>query len=145
MARAVRGGLYRIYKEEKDRAEAAGLSELLAGLKAKAGIDAAPAAPQRNAADAAGRNAAPAAGRNAADAAGRNAADAAGQQGPAKKVVHHEIEGIDVLEIDGAVKLLLSRGIYCQAAMGCTGPIVLVAPEDAPAAGEHLRSAHFLS
>jgi hypothetical protein len=120
MARAVRGGLYRIYKEEKDRAEAAGLSELLAGLKAKAGMD-------------------------AADAAGRNAADAAGQQGPAKKVVHHEIEGIDVLEIDGAVKLLLSRGIYCQAAMGCTGPIVLVAPEDAPAAGEHLRSAHFLS
>jgi betaine reductase len=122
MARAVRGGLYRIYKEEKGRAEGAGLSALLAGLKEKAG-------------------------RNAAGAAGRDAvaAQPAGQQGPAKKVVHHEIEGIDVLEIDNAVRHLLSQGIYCQPAMGCTGPIVLVASEDAAAAAEHLRSAHFLS
>jgi len=66
-------------------------------------------------------------------------------EGPARKVVHHEIEGIDVLEIDEAVRLLLSKGIYCQPAMGCTGPIVLVAPEDATAAVEQLKDKRFLS
>ncbi len=68
-----------------------------------------------------------------------------GAAGPAKKVVHHEIEGIDVMEIDTAVKLLLSHGIYCEPAMGCTGPIVLVAPEDAAAAEKALTAERFLS
>ena len=114
MARAVRGGLYRLYKEESERAEAAGLSTLLTELKQKpAGMP----WPRRLS----------------------SSGDAA------KKVVHHEIEGIDVLEIDNAVRHLLSLGIYCQPAMGCTGPIVLVASEDAAAAAEHLKRAHFLS
>ncbi len=49
------------------------------------------------------------------------------------------------MEIDSAVKLLLSQGIYCEPAMGCTGPIVLVAPQDAAAAVAQLTAARFLS
>ena len=63
---------------------------------------------------------------------------------PAKKIVQHEIDGIDVLEIDAAAQLLASKGIYCETAMGCTGPVVLVADEDAAAAKGHLRDARFL-
>jgi betaine reductase len=64
--------------------------------------------------------------------------------GPAKKTVQHEIEGIDVLEIDAAAALLLSKGIYCEPAMGCTGPVVLVAAEEAAAAAAHLKDARFI-
>jgi betaine reductase len=112
MARAVRGGLYTIYREERARAEAAGLTKLLAGTATRTAGD---------------PDEVPPAG------------------GPAKKVVHEEIDGIDVLDIDAAVQLLLSRGIYCQPAMGCTGPVVLVAPEDARVATEHLKGARILS
>jgi hypothetical protein len=59
----------------------------------------------------------------------------------AKKVVQHEIEGIDVLSIDDARTLLLAKGIYCEAAMGCTGPVILVAEEDAAKAVGLLKGA----
>jgi len=117
MAKMVRAGLPRIYAEEKGRAEKAGLTALLAGLKDRSG------------------------GREPAARAKPQAPVAAG---PARKVVHHEIGGIDVLEIDAAVKLLLSRGIYCEPAMGCTGPVVLVAEEDAAAASGHLKGARYI-
>ncbi len=47
------------------------------------------------------------------------------------KTVNHEIEGVDVLALDDAVKRLKADGIYCEAGMGCTGPVVMVAAEDA--------------
>jgi betaine reductase len=62
----------------------------------------------------------------------------------AKKIVHHEIGGMDVLQIDAAVALLASRGIYAEPAMGCTGPVVLVADEDAAAAAGHLAEARLI-
>jgi len=64
--------------------------------------------------------------------------------GPVKKVVHHEIEGIDVLEIEDAARHLRGAGIYCEPAMGCTGPVVLVSEEDADAARGSLRAARFI-
>jgi len=49
---------------------------------------------------------------------------------PPKKPVDKEIAGIDVLELENAQKLLWKHGIYAETGMGCTGPIVLVAPDD---------------
>ncbi|MFZ4618038.1 MAG: glycine/sarcosine/betaine reductase complex component C subunit alpha, partial [Rectinemataceae bacterium] len=55
---------------------------------------------------------------------------------PAKKAVQHGIEGIDVGELDEAIAALQAEGIYCEAGMGCTGPVVMVSEEEAgPAAG----------
>lgn len=53
---------------------------------------------------------------------------------PTKKVVTHTISGIDILALENAVKELLESGIYSESGMGCTGPVVLVAEEDAEAA-----------
>ena len=63
---------------------------------------------------------------------------------PPKKPVGKEIEGIDVLEIDSAVALLAGRGIYAEAGMGCTGPVVMVAEEDAESAVRTLEAGGYL-
>ena len=64
--------------------------------------------------------------------------------GPPKKPVGKEIEGIDVLEIDSAAALLSKRGIYAEAGMGCTGPVVMVAGEDAESALRVLEDGGYL-
>jgi hypothetical protein len=115
MAKMARGGLARIYADERERAERAGLAALLAGTATGAAATAAAPAP-----------------------AGPAAA------GPAKKVVHHEIGGVDVLQIDAAIALLATRGIYAEPAMGCTGPVVLVADGDADAAAAALADARLI-
>jgi betaine reductase len=117
IAKMVRAGLPQVYAEEKARAEKAGLTALLGSGR-----------------DSAGASMPGAAGGAAGGAAAR----------PAKKTVQHEIDGIDVLEIDAAAQLLASKGIYCETAMGCTGPVVLVAAGDAAAAQGHLRDARLL-
>lgn len=55
------------------------------------------------------------------------------QAGPQKDVTPppaeptgEEIHGVDVLSIDDATKALWENGIYAEAAMGCTGPVVKV-------------------
>jgi betaine reductase len=45
---------------------------------------------------------------------------------PPQKPPDSEIQGIDVLSIEGAVKELWKVGIYAESAMGCTGPVVKV-------------------
>ena len=45
---------------------------------------------------------------------------------PAKEVVTEEIAGIEIFDLDNAVALLKSKGIYAESGMGCTGPVVLV-------------------
>jgi hypothetical protein len=64
---------------------------------------------------------------------------------PPKKVVTFSIAGIDILELEDAVKELWRNGIYSESGMGCTGPIVLVADEDADKAKEVLVSKGFMS
>ncbi|MBT3275328.1 MAG: glycine reductase [Spirochaetales bacterium] len=61
-----------------------------------------------------------------------------------KKVVNSEIEGIDVLSLEDAVALLLTRNIYNEAGMGCTGPVVMVAREDQRSAEKILKENKFL-
>lgn len=48
---------------------------------------------------------------------------------PEKVVVTGTIAGIDIMELEEAVRVLWRNGIYAESGMGCTGPIVLV-PEE---------------
>jgi betaine reductase len=51
---------------------------------------------------------------------------------------------VDVLRLDEAVALLKSKNIYCEAAMGCTGPVVMTASEDSRAAERCLADHKFI-
>jgi len=48
---------------------------------------------------------------------------------PPKEVVTGAISGIEIMELEDAVKELWQAGIYAESGMGCTGPIVLVSEE----------------
>ena len=75
---------------------------------------------------------------------------AAPQQGgeeitpPPAKPVTVEIPGIEILELEDAVQLLWKNQIYAESGMGCTGPIVMVAPEDSQIALEILKEHKYL-
>jgi len=63
---------------------------------------------------------------------------------PPAKVTDHEIGGIDILQIEDAVKALWRAGIYAGSGMGCTGPVVMVAHEDTEAAIKVLKENGYL-
>ena len=46
---------------------------------------------------------------------------------PPSEPTDEEIHGIDVLEIEDAVKVLWKAGIYAESSMGCTGPVIKTA------------------
>ena len=73
-----------------------------------------------------------------------NKADAEEVKAPPEKVVTSDIPGIEILELEDAVRALWKQGIYASSGMGCTGPIVLVAPEDRDKAIEILKGAGYL-
>ncbi|MDI6601096.1 MAG: glycine/sarcosine/betaine reductase complex component C subunit alpha [Thermoanaerobacteraceae bacterium] len=60
------------------------------------------------------------------------------------KVVTEEIAGVDILVLEDAVKILKAHGIYAESGMGCTGPVILVAPDDEESAREILRNENYL-
>lgn len=64
---------------------------------------------------------------------------------PAKKIVSKQIAGIDVLELENSQQLLWRQDIYAETGMGCTGPIILVAPEDLDKALTLLRENKIIS
>ena len=64
---------------------------------------------------------------------------------PPKKVVTHDIAGIDILELEDAVQELWKKGIYAESGMGCTGPIVLISDDEADKAQEILTAAGYIS
>jgi betaine reductase len=45
-------------------------------------------------------------------------------EAPPAEPTDEELHGVDVLEIENAVKVLWRVGIYAESAMGCTGPVV---------------------
>lgn len=49
---------------------------------------------------------------------------------PPKKPATEDITGIDILELEDAVRVLWSEKIYAETGMGCAGPVIMVAPED---------------
>lgn len=73
------------------------------------------------------------------------AQEAGGVQKPPAKPVDQEITGIDVLQIEDATEALWKENIYAEAGMGCTGPVVMVAPEDFEVARKKLVELGFIS
>lgn len=45
---------------------------------------------------------------------------------PTKEVVTSQITGIEIMDLEDAVKVLWKNGVYAESGMGCTGPVILV-------------------
>lgn len=63
---------------------------------------------------------------------------------PAKKLVTDAIPGVDVMDIEDAVQSLWKENIYAESGMGCTGPIIMVAPEDKEKSVKTLKEHDYL-
>lgn len=63
---------------------------------------------------------------------------------PTKKAVSEAILGIDILVLEEAVAELWKADIYATSGMGCTGPVVMVSPEDEAQARTVLEKADYL-
>lgn len=64
---------------------------------------------------------------------------------PPKKVVTFSIAGVDILELENAVRELWKNGVYSESGMGCTGPIILVNEDEGEQAREVLKKSRFLN
>ena len=64
---------------------------------------------------------------------------------PEKETVTGSISGIDIMELEDAVKVLWKNEIYAESGMGCTGPIVMVNEEKMDKAIEVLAKAGYVS
>ena len=64
---------------------------------------------------------------------------------PPKEVVTSQIPGIEVMDLEDAVKALWKAGIYAESGMGCTGPIVLMSDANKDKAHEILKAAGYVS
>ena len=63
---------------------------------------------------------------------------------PPAKVTGEQIPGIDILELEDAVKSLWKDQIFASTGMGCTGPVILIAGEDKEKAIEILKANQYL-
>ncbi|MBQ7577599.1 MAG: glycine reductase [Synergistaceae bacterium] len=63
---------------------------------------------------------------------------------PPAEPTDDELHGIDVLEIDNAVKVLWKAGIYAESAMGCTGPVIKMPAKHMNKAAELLKTNGYL-
>jgi hypothetical protein len=63
---------------------------------------------------------------------------------PAAKVTSEQIPGIDILELEEAVKSLWQAQIFASTGMGCTGPVILIAEEDKARAIQILKANQYL-
>jgi betaine reductase len=63
---------------------------------------------------------------------------------PPAEPTDEELHGVDVLEIENAVKALWKAGIYAESAMGCTGPVVKLAARNAEKGTAVLRERGYL-
>ena len=64
---------------------------------------------------------------------------------PPAKPVTEEIAGIDILDLETAVRDVWKVGIFATTGMGCTGPVILTAKEDHAQALEILVKAGYVS
>ncbi|MDI6617834.1 MAG: glycine/sarcosine/betaine reductase complex component C subunit alpha [Clostridiales bacterium] len=64
---------------------------------------------------------------------------------PPKKVVTYQIAGVDILELEDAVKELWENDVYSESGMGCTGPIILVSSDEGDKARGILIKKGYLS
>jgi hypothetical protein len=54
------------------------------------------------------------------------------------------ILGVEVMDLEDAVKVLWKAGIYAESGMGCTGPVVLMSEANHDKAAELLRAAGYI-
>ena len=78
-------------------------------------------------------------------AANKSAAPAEDVVAPPKEIVTAQIPGIEVMDLEDAVKALWKEKIYAEDGMGCTGPIVRVSEANKDRAVEILKAAGFVS
>ena len=64
---------------------------------------------------------------------------------PPKETVTAQIPGIEVMDLDDAVKVLWKINIYAESGMGCTGPIIRVSDANLAKAEEELKKAGYIS
>lgn len=64
---------------------------------------------------------------------------------PKKEVVTSQISGVEIMDLEDAVKALWKKGIYAESGMGCTGPIILVNEANTKEAIKALAEAEFVS
>lgn len=63
---------------------------------------------------------------------------------PPKEIVTAQIAGIEVMDLEDAVSLLHSKGIYAESGMGCTGPIVMISEANEEKAFSILKENDYL-
>lgn len=78
-------------------------------------------------------------------AASKSAAPAEDVVAPPKEIVTAQIPGIEVMDLEDAVKALWKEKIYAEDGMGCTGPIVRVSEDNKARALEILKAGGFVS
>ena len=72
------------------------------------------------------------------------AAQAEEVKAPPAEPTDDELHGVDVLEIENAVKVLWKEGIYAESAMGCTGPVIKMPARHMAKAAEILKANGYL-
>lgn len=63
---------------------------------------------------------------------------------PPKEVCTEAIAGIEVMDLEDAVKTLWKAGVYAESGMGCTGPIIQIAPARLEQSMDILRKAGYI-
>ena len=63
---------------------------------------------------------------------------------PPKEIVTAQISGIEIMDLEDAVKAVWKDKIYAQSGMGCTGPIILVSEANLEKAKEVLKKAGYI-
>ena len=63
---------------------------------------------------------------------------------PPAEPVTASIPGIEVMDLEDAVKALWKAGIYAESGMGCTGPLVMMSPANQEKAMEILKAAGYV-
>lgn len=64
---------------------------------------------------------------------------------PPKEPVPAAILGVEVMDLEDAVKALWKEGIYAESGMGCTGPVVMMSDANEAKAREILKKAGYIS
>ncbi len=64
---------------------------------------------------------------------------------PPKEIVTAQIPGIEVMDLEDAVRALWKIGIYAESGMGCTGPIILISDANKEKAAEELKKCGYIN
>lgn len=63
---------------------------------------------------------------------------------PPKEIVTAQIPGIEVMDLEDAVKVLWKENIYAESGMGCTGPIIRISEANKERAEEILAEKQYI-